>query len=102
MEYCVQRFSRKLLVAIDTRNESWYQIMKAVNTQIDLLPAGKSKTVRQNNRKKQFSLAASRLDHVRIVWRNDAMHPKETYDEEQALEVITSVGAFLKSVVRLI
>jgi hypothetical protein len=102
MEYCVQKLGKKLKVSIDTRNESWYQIIKSVNTHIDALPAGKSKSDAQNKRKQRFSLAASRLDHVRIVWRNDAMHPKQTYDEDQALEVITSVGAFLKSVVGLL
>jgi hypothetical protein len=102
MEYCVQRFGKKLKINIDTRNESWYQIMLSVNSEINKMPAGKSKSAAQNNRKKRFSLAASRLDHVRIVWRNDAMHPKETYDEDQALEVLTSVEAFLKSVVQLI
>jgi hypothetical protein len=47
-------------------------------------------------------MAAGRLDHVRIVQRNDVMHPKATYDEAQALEVLEGVRAFLISFVDLL
>ena len=47
-------------------------------------------------------MAAGRLDHVRIVWRNDVMHPKATYDESEAREVLNAVEAFLNSVVGLV
>ena len=47
-------------------------------------------------------MAAGRLDHVRIVWRNDVMHPKATYDDAETLEVLTGVEAFFKSVVDLV
>lgn len=102
MEHCVQRFGRKLNVSIDVKNETWYQIMDHVNPAIKALRGGKNSTPRQNKRKEQYALAASRLDHVRIVWRNPVMHPKDTYDEQQALEVLTSVGAFLESISKLV
>jgi hypothetical protein len=35
------------------------------------------------------------LDNVRLAWRSDVMHPKATYDEAEASEVIASVNAFL-------
>ena len=102
MENCVQRLGKKLKVSIDTRTKSWHQIMMHVHKQIEQMPGGKKANVAQNNKKNNLAAAAARLDHVRISWRNDVMHPKDTYDEEQALEVLTSVGAFLKSVAPLL
>ena len=76
--------------------------MMHVNKQVEAMPGGTKASHSQNVRKKRFALAAGRLDHVRIVWRKDVMHPKATYDEAEALEVLTAVEAFLKSVVDLL
>jgi hypothetical protein len=102
MEHCVQRLGRKLRVSIDPNRESWHQIMIHVHTQVNALPGGARASRPQNARKQRFAMAAGRLDHVRIVWRNDVMHPKATYDEAEALEVLTAVEAFLKSVADLL
>jgi hypothetical protein len=102
MEHCVQRFGKKLKAPIDVKNENWNQIMDHVNAAIKGLPGGRNATQRQKKRKEEFAMAAGRLDHVRIVWRNPVMHPKETYDEQQAQEVMTGVGKFLESIVRLV
>jgi len=102
MEHCVQRFGVRLKVSIDVKNETWYQIMEHVNSQIKALPGGAKSSRAQNVKKQKFSLAASRLDHVRIVWRNDVMHPKATYDAHEAFDVLMSVKAFLESIVTLV
>jgi hypothetical protein len=59
-------------------------------------------TAAQKTRRQQMALAASRLDHVRIAWRNDVMHPKAKYDEKEAGEVLTNVRVFLESIVKLV
>lgn len=102
LEYCVQRLGKKLKVNISVASRSWAEIVDHINLQVRALPSGKKHTKAQNVKKQRFSLAASRLDHVRIVWRNDVMHPKATYDESEAFEVLTAVDAFLKSVVDLL
>jgi len=102
MEYCVQRFGKKLHIPIDVKNETWYQIMDQVNSSVKRLPGGKNATASQNKRKERYAMAAGRLDHVRIVWRNPVMHPKDTYDENQALEVLDGVGKYLESIVKLV
>jgi hypothetical protein len=103
LEHCVQRFGRKLkITAIDVRRETWYQIMLHVHKQVEALPGGVKATVAQAKRKQRFAVAASRLDHVRIAWRNDVMHPRATYDEKESLDVLTSVRAFLESIVNLV
>jgi len=108
MEECVQRFGARLKAPIDVKNESWANIMDHVNRAIEKMPGGPKAahgakaTARQKARRQRMALAASRLDHVRIVWRNDVMHPKATYDETEALNVLTSVQAFLESIVKLV
>jgi hypothetical protein len=102
MEHCVQRFGRKLKVSIDVNNETWHQIMLHVHKQIDAMPGGVKKSAAQRNRKQKYATAAGRLDHVRIAWRNDVMHPKATYDEAEALEVLRAVETFLKSAVAIL
>jgi uncharacterized protein (UPF0261 family) len=103
LEHCVQRFGRRLKITdIDVKRETWHQIMLHVHKKVEALPGGTKATVAQSNRKQSFAVAASRLDHVRIAWRNDVMHPKATYDEKEALDVLTSVGAFLESIVKLV
>jgi hypothetical protein len=76
--------------------------MDHVNNAIKALPGGAKATSAQKKRKQALSMAAGRLDHVRIVQRNDVMHPKATYDEAQALEVLEGVRAFLISFVDLL
>jgi hypothetical protein len=103
LEHCVQRFGRRLKITdIDVKRQTWHQIMLHVHKKVEALPGGTKATVAQSNRKQSFAVAASRLDHVRIAWRNDVMHPKATYDEKEALDVLTSVGAFLESIVKLV
>jgi hypothetical protein len=102
MEHCVQRFGRKLKISIDPTRKNWYEIMEHVNGQIKAMPGGSSSSKAQVAKKQKYAMAASRLDHVRIVWRNDVMHPKSTYDDQEALEVLTSVGEFLKSAAALV
>jgi hypothetical protein len=101
MEYCVQRLGTKLRLKL-TQSLSWGQIMDRVNDAVKALPGGSKATSAQKKRKQALALAAGRLDHVRIVWRNDVMHPKATYDEAEALEVLESVRAFMISFVALV
>jgi hypothetical protein len=108
MEHCVQRFGIKLKVEIDVKNESWSVIMDHVNREIERMPggpkatSGAKATLAQKAKRQKMALAASRLDHVRIAWRNDVMHPKAKYDENEAKEVIASVQAFLENIVNLV
>ena len=37
-----------------------------------------------------YSAIHANLYHVKIAWRNETMHPKATYDEGEALNVINA------------
>jgi hypothetical protein len=108
LEYCVQRIGVRLKVPIDVKNESWAKIVDHINNAIDQMPGGPKAnppvkaTDRQKTRRQTMALAATRLDHVRLVWRNDVMHPKETYDEEETLKIINATQAFLESLVKAV
>ena len=49
------------------------------------------------DKRSKWSEAHSLLYHVKECWRNDTMHPKRTYTQEEAIEVFEAVRSFLRS-----
>ena len=92
MEQVVQIFGKKLRIKIDPKHETWYQILVHVNKAIEKLP---DKTTKQKEKKLKYKAASAHLDNVRIAWRNEVMHPKQTYTKEEAEDVINSVRIFV-------
>ena len=43
-----------------------------------------------------WSQVHANLYHVKQAWRNDTMHPKATYTEEEAREVFDAMKAFMR------
>jgi hypothetical protein len=99
MEIGVQTLGRKLKVTIDVRNETWHQIMLHVNSRIEKLP---SKTVRDKNRKATLAEAAAHLQSVRLAWRNEVMHPKQTYTRQEAYDVFNATRIFISALSGLV
>jgi hypothetical protein len=99
MELGVQRFGTRLKVKINPRVESWAKIMDHVNKEINLLPG---RTEAEKRKRARYSTAATYLDHVRLAWRNEVMHPKETYNREEAHDVFNAVKAFTSYLADLI
>ena len=75
MEIGVQSFGKKLKVSIDVQSETWNQIMLHVSKQIEKLP---SATQMDKKKKAKLAEAAAHLQSVRLAWRNEVMHPKQT------------------------
>ena len=98
MELGVQRLGSKMKIAINPKTETWYQIMQHVDNAIKAMPV---KSALQKTRKARYAATAAHLDGVRIAWRNDVMHPKATYTEDQAKEVFDSVKLFIRDLVGL-
>jgi hypothetical protein len=101
MEYAVQKIGKKLKVKLKKaiKDESWYNILKAINDVVKVMPEG---TTRQKEKKDKYAGAAVHLNNVRIAWRNKVMHPKQTYTEEQAKTVLGAVEVFLKDIAELV
>ena len=67
----------------------------------DSVPIDK-KGAKQKKRKADFSAAHAHLDSVRLAWRNDVMHPKESYSEEEAQQLLYSVRTFMQHLTEIL
>jgi hypothetical protein len=92
MEVGVQEFGSLLGVPIPTE-KTWQDIMNRVNKAIGLLPEN---TPQEKKIKSNYGAAASHLSNVKIAWRNEVMHPKATYTEEEAEDIFSHVKAFIR------
>jgi len=99
MEIGVQKLGKKLKVKIDPRRETWHQILLHANKSIDSLPA---KSASQKARKAKMATCSAHLNNVRIAWRNEVMHPKATYTEEEAKDIFGHVKTFMRDLSALI
>lgn len=95
MEVGVQEFGTKLGVALATEL-NWQNILERLNPIIK-----KAKDAKDPNAVAYASIQAH-LYNVKIAWRNEVMHPKATYDEEEARGVLSAVQAFLADLVKVI
>jgi hypothetical protein len=59
------------------------------------------KTAAQKRKKNRWSEARANLYHVKEAWRNESMHPKQTYTSEQAREVLEAVRVFMTALAKL-
>ena len=39
---------------------------------------------------------------MKLAWRNEVMHPKQTYTEEEALEVFAASKAFMRELASVV
>ena len=90
MEVAVQRLGKKLRVQ-NVKNLVWQVILDQINSAISLLPAKSAKT-------KKFAAVAGHLYNVKLAWRNEVMHPKATYTEEEAENLLSLVKIFMAEV----
>jgi hypothetical protein len=97
-EFAVKRLGKKLNVAIDVEKEGWYQITVHINKAIDALPA---QSTSQRSKKQALAAAAAHLNSVRIATRNDVMHPKATYTDEEAKTLFDATKALMQQMVKL-
>jgi len=99
MEKAVQLFGKKLRITLDPKKETWYQILIHVNKAIEKYPIA---TTQQRNKKSNYAAISAHLDNVRIADRNEVMHPKQTYSEEEAKDVLDSVRIFLNELKQIL
>ena len=46
-------------------------------------------------RKAKYGAVLAHLNSVRIAWRNEVMHPKQSYTREEAHTIFQAVRAFM-------
>jgi len=95
MEVIVQKFAAKIGAKgkdgtlLDVSNEDWFQIEIAISKTINNMP--------KSDLKDKYSASLASLSAVRVGWRNQTMHPKQTYTEEQAKALLDGVKLFVEA-----
>jgi hypothetical protein len=93
METGVQKFGETVGVKlVDEKN--WQNILDEMNKAIKSLPKG-ADTVEK-------SQAAANLYAVKLAWRNEVMHPKDTYTLEEADNLIRQVRIFMQQLAKIV
>jgi hypothetical protein len=97
MERCVQKMGIELGLSETVVCElEWQKILNNIRGAIKR----KWPSEKDPERVKHESII-SHLETVKIAWRNPTMHPKQTYTEEQAREVLLAVKTFVRNFVQL-
>jgi hypothetical protein len=94
MEHGVQRLGGKLGIA-GVEKLVWQVILDQVNKAISQLPQKESKT-------QHLAEIASHLYNEKIAWRNEVMHPKSTYTEEEAEILLAQVATFMQTLAKVV
>lgn len=97
MEAAVEGLSLRLGVVILPR-DTWGQMLGKMDDKIKEMP---EKTKPQKQKKARWSEARANLFHVKEAWRNESMHPTQTYTLDQARDVIEAVRTFMTGLAKL-
>ena len=92
MEECVGLIAANL-TGIRTK-KVWGILLSDIKTAADQMPKSIKKT--------RWLHAHSLLYSVKEAWRNDVMHPRQVYTEEQAREVFDATKAFMRHLASLL
>lgn len=93
MEIAVQKLGDKLGVLLASE-KVWQCILDEVNKAIRAMDPKSPQT-------KAYAAASAHLYNVKIAWRNEVMHPKQTYSSEEAHNVFDSVRIFIRDLAGL-
>ena len=92
MEFALREAGKKLdCVVFDKSGAflSWGPIISNMDASISGLS--------DKDEKREWSEVRALLYHVKQSWRNDTMHPKRTYTQEEAITIFHAVKSFLRS-----
>lgn len=92
LEAGTARFANILGVhPIDSRgkDKNWQNFLNEANSVIKNLPDKEQRT-------KDLAGISANLYNVKLAWRNECMHPKQTYTEEEAIELFGASKAFMR------
>lgn len=93
MELAVARLSEAIGTGKSTDKE-WGKILSDIGSAIKEMPTGSERD--------RWSESHTHLYHVKQAWRNDTMHPKKTYTEEEAQSVFDAVRSFMVHLAALV
>jgi hypothetical protein len=88
MEIAVQRLGDKLGITL-VSEKVWQKILNDINGAIKTLDQKAPAT-------RLYAEIAAHLYHVKLAWRNEVMHPKQTYTPDEASELFGAVKLFTR------
>src|SRR5258708_4695303 len=94
MELGLQSFGTKLGVSL-VQEKNWQNILDEANKNIK----GRDHRLPET---KTCAESASHLYNVKVAWRNEVMHPKQTYTDEEALAIFNNVRTFIGDLAELV
>jgi hypothetical protein len=94
MEVGVQAFGTKLGVSL-VKEKVWQVILDGINAAIKKLPPKDPATI-------ELAQVSANLYSVKLAWRNEVMHPKDTYTLEEADNLIRQVKIFMEQLVNVV
>ncbi len=94
LELAVQRFGSELNITLVTE-KNWQVILDQINAAIKKLDAKDAKT-------KKYAQAASHLYNVKVAWRNEVMHPKQTYTFDEAKAIFDNAKTFINDLASIL
>jgi HEPN domain-containing protein len=92
-EIAVAALYSKLNVTGNSDRE-WGKLLSDIGNAIEAMP--------KSDLRNKWSANHSLLYHVKQAWRNEVMHPKQSYTIEQAREVLESVKSFMRNLSELV
>lgn len=91
MEVMVQRLARRLGVV--NIEKEWGKLLSDIGKAVEAMP--------KDRKRDRYSEAHALLYHVKQAWRNDTMHPKQTYTESEARAIYAAVRLFAENLSKL-
>jgi hypothetical protein len=88
LEIVLQVFANKIGAKFNPEKEYWKTINDNINGKINAMDPSLELT-------KKYQSASAYLNNVRVAWRNEVMHPKAEYNQEEASEVYYCVEVFV-------
>ena len=91
LEVGVQQFGDALGISLlDARNveKNWHNILEEVDSAIKKLDKG-------DTRRPALAEISALLSAVKLAWRNEVMHPKASYQDVEAANIIGATKAFM-------
>lgn len=93
METGVQELGKKLGVSL-VNEKNWQNIIEEIDKAIRTLP--------KTPQRSEISQVSGNLYAVKLAWRNEVMHPKDTYTLEEAENLIRLVKVFMEQLAKIV
>lgn len=94
MEIAVRQFGDKLGITL-VSDKNWHNILDEINKAVKALDQKAPQT-------KAFAQASAHLYNVKLCWRNEVMHPKQTYTAAEATALFGAVDTFIRDLAELL